>query len=105
MDLSSLKRIQAFMELLQQSKQEGIKPSFVYTPTEHGENINVTVTIEGKQEPAGILFWDVGFLQDNELADILDEDDIALGLNLTDGLIEDAENILQFVNSKLEQFG
>ena len=104
MDLSSLKRIQTFMELIRRSKQAGIKPSFLYTPTEHGDNINVTVTIQGNQENAGILFWDVAFLQDNGLVDILDEDDIAIGLTLTDGITEDAENILKFVEKPLISF-
>ena len=71
------------------------------TPTEHGDNINVAATIDGKKTTAGILFWDVSLLQNEGLADTLDEEDLALGLNLTDGLVEDAEKILRFVNTEL----
>ena len=41
MDSTSLKRIHTFMEVIQRAKQVGIKPSFINTPTEHGDNINV----------------------------------------------------------------
>lgn len=100
-DPASLQRIKTFMELVQRAKQQGQEPSFVNTPTEHGDNINVVATIEGKRETAGIVFWDVSFLQNNGLADTLDEEDLALGLNLTDGLVEDAEKILAFVDTEL----
>ena len=100
-DPASLQRIITFMELVQRAKQKGHEPSFVSTPTEHGDNINVVTTIEGKREIAGIVFWDVSFLQNNGLADTLDEEDLALGLNLTDGLVEDAEKILAFVETEL----
>ena len=102
MDLSSLKRIQSFMELIQQAKHKGSVPSFVTTPTEHGDNINVVVTLNGERQHAGIVFWDVRLLQEQGLADTLDEDDVALGLNITDGLVEDAEQILIFVNRELK---
>jgi len=100
-DPASLQRIKTFMELVQRAKQQGQEPSFVNTPTEHGDNINVVATIEGKRETAGMVFWDVSFLQNNGLADTLDEEDLALGLNLTDGLVEDTEKILAFVNNDL----
>jgi hypothetical protein len=102
MDPASLKRIQTFMELIQRAKQTKSEPSFLTTPTEHGDNINVVVTINGEPLHAGMLFWDVNFLQDQGLVDTLDDDDLALGLNLTDGILEDAEKILAFVNEKLE---
>ena len=100
-DSASLQRIKTFMELVQRAKQQGQEPSFVNTPTEHGDNINVVTTIEGKRETAGIVFWDVSFLQHNGLADSLDEEELALGLNITDGLVEDAEKILAFVDTEL----
>ena len=89
------------MELIRRAKQQNAEPTFVNTPTEHGDNINVVATIEGKQATAGILFWDVSLLQNNGLADTLDEDDLALGVNITDGLVEDAEQILTFVDKEL----
>jgi len=100
-DPASLQRIKTFMELIQRAKQQGHEPSFMSTPTEHGDNINVAATIKGKRETAGILFWDVSLLQQNGLADTLDEEDLALGLNLTDGMEEDAEKILAFVKTEL----
>ena len=103
MDPSSLKRIQAFMELIQRAKQAGSEPSFLSTPTEHGDNINVVVTLNGQRQNAGIVFWDVRLLQEQGLADTLDEDDAALGLTITDGMVEDAEKILEFVNRELEK--
>ena len=105
MDPASLKRIQTFMELIQRAKQEGSKPSFVSTPTEHGDNITVVATIEGERKNAGILFWDVSLLQDKGLVDMLDEEEIALGLNLTDGMVDDAEKILKFVGTELGKLG
>jgi hypothetical protein len=101
MDPASLQRIKTFMELVQKAKQHSCEPTFMSTPTEHGDNINVAATIDGKQATAGIVFWDVSFLQNNGLADTLDEEDLALGLNITDGLVEDAEKILAFVNNEL----
>ncbi len=101
MDPASLRRIKTFMELIQRAKQEGITPSFVSTPTEHGDNINVAATIAGEQVNAGILFWDVSFLQDRGLVDTLDDDDMALGLNTTDGMADDAQKILTFVGTEL----
>lgn len=100
-DPSSLQRLKTFMELIRRAKQQNVEPTFVNTPTEHGDNINVAATIEGRQATAGILFWDVSLLQNNGLADTLDEEDLALGLNLTDGLVEDAEKILAFVDTEL----
>ena len=101
MDPGSLKRIKSFMEFIKRAKQEGIQLSFVTTPTENGDNINVAATIDGERVNTGILFWDVKFLQDHGLVDTLDEEDLALGLNLTDGMVEDAEKILTFVDTKL----
>ena len=100
-DSASLQRIKTFMELVQRAKQQGQEPSFVNTPTEHGDNINVVTSIDGKRETAGIVFWDVSFLQHNGLADSLDEEELALGLNITDGLVEDAEKILAFVDTEM----
>ena len=105
MDPTSLKRIQTFMELIHRAKQEGVKPSFVGTPTEHGDNINVDATIKGERVNAGILFWDVSLLQDKGLVDTLEDDDIALGLNITDGMVDDAEKILTFVRTELDRLG
>lgn len=105
MDPASLKRIKTFMELIQRAKHEGVQPSFVSTPTEHGDNINVAATIEGERVNAGILFWDVSLLQDKGLVDKLDEEDIAIGLNLTDGMVDDAEKILTFVGTELGKLG
>jgi len=101
MDPNSLKRIKTFMEFLQRTKQEGVKPSFVSTPTEHGDNINAIATIDGKQENIGLVFWDVSLLQNHGLADTLDDEELALGMNITDGLVEDAEKILAFVDTEL----
>ena len=104
-DPASLKRIQAFMELIRQAKQEGSEPSFLSTPTEHGDNINVTAFIHGERRNAGMLFWDVSYLQGQGLVDTLEEEDKALGLNLTDGIVEDAEKILEFVQGELKKSG
>ena len=101
MDVASLKRIKTFIELIQRAKQEGMEPAFVNTPTEHGDNINVAATFDGKRETTGILFWDVSFLQNNGLVDTLEEEELALGLNLTDGMMDDAEKILTFVDMEL----
>lgn len=101
MDPNSLKRIKVFMEFIQQAQKEGVKLSFVSTPTEHGDNINATATIDDKRENIGILFWDVSLLQNHGLADTLDDEEIALGMNITDGMIEDAEKILKFVDTEL----
>lgn len=100
-DPSSLQRLKSFMELIQRAKEQNAEPTFVSTPTEHGDNINVAATIEGKQATAGILFWDVSLLQNNGLADTLEEEDLALGLTITDGLVEDAEKIIAFVDTEL----
>ena len=104
-DLASLKRIKTFMEFIQDAKHKGIKLSFVNTPTEHGDNINVVATIEGKRVNLGIVFWDVTFLQNNGLVDTLDEEEMAMGLNSTDGMVEDAEKILAFVDAELGKLG
>ncbi len=101
MDPNSLKRIKIFIEFIQRAQKEGVKPSFVSTPTEHGDNINAVATIDGKRENIGILFWDVSLLQNHGLADTLDDEDIALGMNITDGMVEDAEKILTFVDTEL----
>ena len=105
MDPASLKRIHAFMEVIQKAKQAGVTPSFLKTPTEHGDNINVAVTIAGEGLNAGILFWDVTYLQDKGLVETLDEEDLALGMNLTDGMVEDAEKIFSFIGTELKQLG
>ena len=102
-DPASLNRIKTFMQLIQRAGKAGIKPTFVSTPTEHGDNINAGALIEGKRDNAGLLFWDVTLLQDHGLVDRLDEEELALGLNLTDGMIDDAEKILAFVETELEK--
>lgn len=89
------------MEFIRDSKQRGVQLSFLSTPTEHGDNINVMAKIDGQSVNHGILFWDVALLQEQGLVDILDDDDKALGLNITDGMVEDAEKILAFVQAEI----
>jgi hypothetical protein len=101
-DPNSLERIKTFMEFVQQAKQDNIELSFVSTPTEHGDNVNVMATINGQRVSHGLLFWDVNLLQERGLADTLDEEDKALGLNITDGMVEDAEKILSFVATEMK---
>ena len=101
MDPNSLERIKTFMEFVQQAKQDNIELSFLSTPTEHGDNVNVMATINGQRVSHGLLFWDVNLLQERGLADTLDEEDKALGLNITDGMVEDAEKILSFVRTEM----
>jgi hypothetical protein len=100
-DPNSLERIKIFMEFVQQAKQDNIELSFLSTPTEHGDNITVMGTINDQRVSHGILFWDVNLLQERGLADTLEEEDKALGLNITDGMVEDAEKILAFVKAEL----
>jgi hypothetical protein len=102
MDLNSLDRIKTFMEFIQQAKQDRIELSFLSTPTEHGDNINVMATINGQRVSHGMVFWDVNFLQERGLVDTLDDEDKALGLNITDGIVEDSEKILAFVDTQLK---
>ncbi len=45
-DPASLKRIIAFLKLLQRAKAAKIKPTSVTTPTEQGDNIHAVVTIK-----------------------------------------------------------
>ena len=101
MDPNSLTRIKTFMEFVQQAKQDNVKLSFLSTPTEHGDNINVMATINGQRISHGLLFWDVSLLQERGLVDTLDDEEKAMGLNITDGMVEDAEKILSFVASEL----
>lgn len=104
-DPASLHRIKALMEFIQMVKGAGSELSFVTTPTEHGDNITATAMLDGKRVNRGILFWDVSLLQDHGLVDSLDEDDLALGMNVTDGLVDDAERILSFVETELAKLG
>jgi len=104
-DPSSLDRIKAFAEFLQCAKEAGAKLSFVSTPTEHGDNITATATIDGERKNIGILFWDVSLLQERGLVDTLDEDDLALGMNISDGMVEDAEKILSFAKTESAKIG
>ncbi len=104
-DSTGLKRVQSFMELLQRATQAGSQPRFISTPTENGDNINVVVTIDGVRFNEGILFWDLNYLQEKGLVDTLEDDDIELGLNITDGMVEDAEQILTFVTTELRNRG
>lgn len=101
MDPSSLERIKAFAEFLQQAKRVGTRPSFVRTPTEHGDNISAMATLDGTRQNVGLLFWDVALLQDHGLVEVLDEDDVALGMNITDGMVEDSLKLLQFAEEEL----
>ena len=102
-DSSSLKRIRNFMQLIDKSVKSGIQPSFIRTPTEHGDNINIIAMIDGRREQEGLLFWDVAFLQDRGLVDTLDDEDLALGLNVTDGMVEDVETILECVEAEMKK--
>jgi len=101
MDPSSLERIKTFAEFLQQAKQANTTVEFVNTPTEHGDNIHAFATINGEPKNIGILFWDVNLLQERGLVDILDAEDLSLGMNITDGMVEDAEHILDFAKMEL----
>ncbi len=103
MDPNSLDRIKIFMEFVKKAKQDNIKLSFLSTPTEHGDNINVMADIKGQRVSHGLLFWDVNLLQERGLADTLDDDDKALGLNISDGLVEDADKILLFATTELDK--
>ena len=103
LDMTSLERIKIFAEFLQQTKEIGIKPSFITTATENGDNITAIATIHGEEKSVGILFWDVNALQKRGLVDILDDDDLALGMNITDGMLEDAERIMTFANTELKK--
>ncbi len=103
MDPNSLTRIKTFMEFIQKANQDKVGLSFMSTPTEHGDNINVMANINGQRVSHGLLFWDVNLLQERGLVDTLDEEDKALGLNLTDGIVEDAEKIMKFVVTELEK--
>lgn len=102
MDPNSLDRIKTFMTFIQQAKQDRVDLSFVSTPTEHGDNINVMATINGQRVSHGMVFWDVTFLQEQGLVDTLDDEEKALGLNITDGIVEDAEKILAFVETHIQ---
>ena len=55
-DPSSLDRIVAFAEFLQRAKEAGAKLSFVSTPTEHGDNITATATINDDRTHICLLF-------------------------------------------------
>jgi hypothetical protein len=101
MDPNSLERIKTFIEFIQQAKRDNVELSFLSTPTEHGDNINVMANINGQRVSHGIVFWDVNLLQERGLVDTLDEEDKALGLNVTDGIVEDTEKILAFVRTEM----
>ena len=102
-DSVSLERIKAFAEFIQQAKEANSHLSFISTPTEHGDNITATATINGTRLNVGILFWDVSLLQQRGLVDILDDDDKALGMNITDGMVEGAEHLLAFAETELSK--
>ena len=105
LDPASLKRIITFVELLERAREAKIKPISVTTPTEQGDNIHVVVTIDGERLAAGIFFWDISLLQWKGLVCALDEDDIALGITITDSIAEEAETILAFAKTELEKLG
>ncbi len=100
-DPNSLDRIKTFIEFIEQAKRDNVKLSFLSTPTEHGDNINVMADINGQRVSHGIVFWDLNLLQNQGLVDTLDDEDKALGLNVTDGIVEDTEKILAFVNAEI----
>ncbi len=100
-DPNSLERIKTFIEFIQQATQDKVELSFLSTPTEHGDNINVMATINGQRVSHGIVFWDLNLLQERGLVDTLDDEDKALGLNVTDGIVEDTEKILAFVITEM----
>ena len=104
-DPASLKRIITFVELLQRAREAKNKPASVTTPTEQGDNIHIVVTIEGERLDAGLFFWDIGFLQAKGLVYALDEDDIALGITITDGIVDEAEAIMTFAKTELRNLG
>ena len=101
MDPNSLERIKAFIEFIEQAKHDKVKLSFLSTPTEHGDNINVMADINGQRVSHGIVFWDLNLLQNRGLVDTHDDEDKALGLNVTDGIVEDTEKILAFVKTEM----
>jgi hypothetical protein len=102
-DPNSLERIKTFIEFIQQAKQDNVELSFLSTPTEHGDNINVMATINGQRASHGIVFWDLNLLQERGLVDTLDDEDKALGLNVTDGIVEDSEKISAFIKTEMEK--
>ena len=102
-DPNSLERIKTFIEFIERAKHDNIKLSFLSTPTEHGDNINVMADINGQRVSHGIVFWDLNLLQNRGLVDTLDDEDKALGLNITDGIVEDTDKILSFVNTEIEK--
>jgi len=104
-DPAGLKRIIAFIELVQRAREAGSKPHFVATPTEQGDNIHVVVTIDGERLDAGLFFWDISFLQAKGLVYALDDDDIALGITIADGIADEAATILAFAKTELEKLG
>ncbi|HIO22232.1 MAG TPA: hypothetical protein EYN18_07550 [Nitrospirales bacterium] len=104
-DPASLKRIIAFVELLQRAKVAKIKPASVTTPTEQGDNIHVVVTIDGERLDASLFFWDITLLEAKGLVCTLDDDDIALGITVTDGIVDEAETILTFAENELKKLG
>ncbi|GEM_PF-3458253 len=104
-DPASLKRIIAFVELLQRAKVGKIKPTSVTTPTEQGDNIHVVVTIDRERLDASLFFWDITLLEAKGLVCTLDDDDIALGITVTDGIVDEAETILTFAENELKKLG
>ena len=101
LDPNSLERIKTFIEFIQQATRDNVELSFLSTPTEHGDNINVMATINGQRVSHGIVFWDLNLLQERGLVDTLDDEEKALGLNVTDGIVEDTEKILAFVTAEI----
>ena len=103
LDPAGVKRIIAFIELIQRANAAKIRPTFVITPTEQGDNIHAAVTIDGERRDAGLFFWDIGLLEAKGLICALDEDDIAVGMTVTDGIVDEADPILAFANTELEK--
>ncbi len=103
LDAAGLKRIITFIELIQRANAAKIRPTFVITPTEQGDNIHAAVTIDGERRDAGLFFWDISLLEAKGLICSLDEDDIAVGMTVTDGIVDEAEPILAFASTALQK--
>ncbi len=58
-------------------------------------------TVNGERVSHGLLFWDLNLLQEHGLVDTLDEEDKALGLNLTASMVEDADKLLAFAEAEM----
>ena len=103
LDPAALKRIITFIKLVQRASEAKIKPTFVITPTEQGDNVHAATIIDGERLDAGLFFWDISLLEAKGLLCPLDDDDIAVGMTITDGIVDEAENILTFASTELDK--